>query len=138
MRTCPYCGVAIESIHGTGSAAIEERGKTTKRAMDVYSCGACGGEFALVRGRVTKMLLRARDVDGMRLRLDRATASNKVLKRRVSDLLRENRSLAASLRASKEKDRTRNLWSRVTELETQVAFLRKEKGRLEEHLARLG
>jgi ssDNA-binding Zn-finger/Zn-ribbon topoisomerase 1 len=138
MRPCPYCGVVIESVHGTGTVTIEEDGKTTKKAMEKYSCPACGGKFAVVKTRRESMLIPARDVEGMQARLARATAGNESLRKKMNELVRETRSLRASLKTARENAYYRSLQGRVTELEQHVEFLRKEKGRLEEQVARMG
>jgi uncharacterized Zn finger protein (UPF0148 family) len=139
MRPCPYCGVVIESVHGTGTVTIEgEDGKTTKKAMERYSCPACGGEFAVVKTRKEGMLIPARDVEQMQARLARATAGNVSLKKKVSELGQETRILRASLKTARESAYSRSLQSRLAELEQHVESLRKEKGRLEEQAARMG
>jgi len=138
MRPCPYCGAAIESAPGAGKASVEEGGKVVTKAMEHYTCQACGRKFGVVKGRAESVLIPAKAVDEMRARLERALATNESLRKKASQLASETRSLRASLKTARETAYSRSLQSRMTELERHVESLRKEKGRLEEQLALMG
>ncbi|MGA2663674.1 MAG: hypothetical protein ABSF83_01845 [Nitrososphaerales archaeon] len=138
MRPCPYCGAAVESAPGAGTASIEEGGKVVTKAMEHYSCQACGRRFGVIKGRTESLLVPAKAVDEMRVRLGRALAANESLRKKAAQLASETRSLKASLKTARETAYARSLQSRMTELERHVESLRKEKGRLEEQLALMG
>jgi DNA repair exonuclease SbcCD ATPase subunit len=138
MRPCPYCGVTIESNPSTGTATLDMAGTSSKKAIEGYSCPACGRKFTVVKSRSESLILSTKEVELMRKRLDKSAAGNESLRKKVGDLTSEARSLKASLKTAKDNAYARTLQSRLSELERHVESLKKEKGRLEEHLARMG
>jgi predicted RNase H-like nuclease (RuvC/YqgF family) len=138
MRSCPYCGVVIESAPSAGTASIEESGKVATKAIEHYTCQACGRKFGVIGGRTESLLISAKAVEEIRVRLGRALAANESLRKKASQLASETRSLKASLKTARETAYSKSLQGRMTELERHVESLKKEKGRLEEQLARMG
>jgi predicted RNA-binding Zn-ribbon protein involved in translation (DUF1610 family) len=136
MRVCPSCGTTIVSA-SSSSASVEidyGGGKASRRSLDQYSCEKCGSHFAVLRGRGDVELVPTKDISTVFARLKRAESSNEILRKRVSSLGAEKRSLAGALKRAKEMSYTRTLQTKVDQLEQQVAYLKKERGRLQERL----
>lgn len=92
----------------------------------------------IVKSRKEYLLVAAKDVERMRSQPGMANVAKENLRKNVNELVREKRRPSESLKRAKGSAYSRSLRSKLEGLEQQVEYLREERGRLEEHLARAG
>ena len=140
MPSCPSCGTAIASPSKVFTVIVEpkegERG-LTQRKVGMYSCEKCGTKFPTVVSRQHYLVVPDDQMEKIQTDIKTLKKTNQELERRVQTMDKEYTDLQKSLERSKKDNETRMLEAKLDALEKHVAYLRKEKGELEEKATRL-
>lgn len=139
MPACPNCGTAIATPAKLFTVIVEpkegERG-LTQRKVGMYSCDKCGTKFPTVVSRQHYLLVAEDQLGKIQTDLKNLKKTNQELERRIEAMDKEYANLQKTADRSKRDAETRVLESKLEALEKHVAYLRKEKGELEEKATR--
>ena len=103
----------------------------------MYTCGKCGTKFPTVISKQRYLIVAEEQLKAIQDELVSVKKGNEDLGTRVQGMAEQQREMESSMvKAAKEND-IRRLQAKLTELEEFVAFLRKEKGELEQKASRL-
>ncbi len=111
-----------------------ERG-LTQRKVGMYSCDKCGTKFPTVVSRQHYLLVAEEQLGKIQTDIKNLKKTNQELERRIEAMDKEYASLQRVVDRGKRDAETRVLESKLEALEKHVAYLRKEKGELEEKAA---
>lgn len=140
MPTCPSCGTAIAAPSKVFTVIVEpkegERG-LTQRKVGMYSCEKCGTKFPTVVSRQHYLVVPDDQMAKIQTDIKSLKKTNQDLEKRVQMMDKEYADLQKSLDRNKKDSETRILEAKLDALEKHVAYLRKEKGELEEKATRL-
>ncbi len=140
MPSCPNCGTAIATPTKLFTVIVEpkegERG-LTQRKVGMYSCDKCGTKFPTVVSRQHYLLVAEEQLGKIQTDIKNLKKTNQDLEKRIGAMDKEYADLQKVVDRSKRDAETRALESKLEALEKHVAYLRKEKGELEEKASRL-
>lgn len=140
MPSCPSCGTAIAIPSKVFTVIVEpkegERG-LTQRKVGMYSCEKCGTKFPTVVSRQHYLVVPDDQMEKIQTDIKTLKKTNQDLEKRVQMMDKEYADLQKSLDRNKTDNETRVLEAKLNALEKHVAYLRKEKGELEEKATRL-
>lgn len=135
MPACPNCGTPISTPTKVFTVIVEpkegERG-LTQRKVGMYSCEKCGSKFPTVVSRQHYLVVPDDQMDKIQTDIKSLKRTNQDLEKRIQLMDKEYADLQKSLEQSKKDTDTRVLQAKLDALEKHVAYLRKEKGELEE------
>ncbi len=135
MPSCPNCGTAIATPSKVFTVIVEpkegERG-LTQRKVGMYGCDKCGTKFPTVVSRQHYLVVPDDQMNKIQTDIKSLKKTNQDLEKRIQLMDREYADLQRSLERSKKDTDTRALEAKLNALEKHVAYLRKEKGELEE------
>jgi len=133
LPKCPNCGTSVASPTKVFTVIIEpkegEHG-LTQRKVGMYACEKCGTKFPVVVSR-QHYLIVAED------QLVQIQTDVKNLKKTNHDLEKRIALMDESLEKTKKDSESKVLETKLEALERHVAYLRKEKGELEEKATKL-
>ena len=135
MPACPNCGTAIAAPSKLFTVIVEpkegERG-LTQRKVGMYSCDKCGTKFPTVVSRQHYLLVAEDQLSKIQADVKTLKKTNQDLERRIQLMDKEYADIQKTLDKSKKDSETRVLEAKMEALEKHVAYLKKEKGELEE------
>jgi len=135
LPACPNCGTAISAPTKVFTVIVEpkegERG-LTQRKVGMYNCEKCGTKFPTVVSRQHYLVVADDQMNKIQTDIKSLKKTNQDLERRIQLMDKEYSDLQKSLERSKKDTDTRVLETKLEALEKHVAYLRKEKGELEE------
>ena len=139
MPDCPKCGNKEVSPTKSFSIIVEpskgEHG-LVERKVGMYTCSKCGTKFPTVMSRQRYLIVAAEQLKLLQDELANVKKDNQELVGKVQNMAREHRELQERMeRLSKDSEIDR-LEAKLTELETYVSHLRKEKGELEQRASK--
>ncbi len=140
MPNCPKCGNKEALPTRTFSVIVEpskgERGMT-ERKVGMYTCSRCDTKFPTVISRQRYLIVAEEQLKSIQGELTAVKKDNEDLNTRVRGMAEQQRELETAMdRTAKENDLKR-LMEKLSELESFVSYLRKEKGELEQRASRL-
>jgi len=135
MPSCPNCGTAVATPAKTFTVIVEpkegERG-LTQRKVGMYTCDKCGTKFPTVMSRQHYLVVAEEQLSKIQADVKNLKKTNHDLEKRIEAMDKEYAELQTAVERSKKVTETRILEAKVDALEKHVAYLRKEKGELEE------
>jgi predicted RNase H-like nuclease (RuvC/YqgF family) len=108
-----------------------ERG-LTQRKVGMYTCDKCGTKFPTVMSRQHYLVVAEEQLSKIQTDVKNLKKTNHDLEKRIEAMDKEYAELQMAVERSKKDTETRILEAKVDALEKHVAYLRKEKGELEE------
>ncbi len=108
-----------------------ERG-LTQRKVGMYTCDKCGTKFPTVMSRQHYLVVAEEQLSKIQTDVKNLKKTNHDLEKRIEAMDKEYAELQTAVERSKKDTETRILEAKVDALEKHVAYLRKEKGELEE------
>ncbi len=139
MPSCPNCGTAVATPAKTFTVIVEpkegERG-LTQRKVGMYTCEKCGTKFPTVMSRQHYLVVAEEQLSKIQTDVKNLKKTNQDLERRIETMDKEHAELQRAVDRSKKDNESRILEAKVDALERHVAYLRKEKGELEEKATR--
>ena len=140
MPNCPKCGNKEALPTRTFNVIVEpmkgERGMTERR-VGMYTCSKCGTKFPTVISKQKYLIVAEEQLKSIQDELESIKKGNEGLSSKVREMAQQQREMESSVvRAAKEND-VRRLQAKLADLEEFVAYLRKEKGELEQKASRL-
>jgi predicted RNase H-like nuclease (RuvC/YqgF family) len=140
LPSCPNCGTAIANPAKLFTVIVEpkegERG-LTQRKVGMYSCDKCGTKFPTVVSRQHYLLVAEEQLTKIQTDIKTLKKTNQDLEKRIQTMDREYTEIQKTFDVSKKNAETKLLEAKMEALEKHVAYLRKEKGELEEKATRL-
>ncbi len=135
MPSCPNCGTAIAAPAKLFTVIVEpkegERG-LTQRKVGMYSCDKCGTKFPTVVSRQHYLLVAEDQLSKIQADIKSLKKTNQDLEKRIQLMDKEYADIQKTLDRSRKDSETRVLEAKMEALEKHVAYLKKEKGELEE------
>ena len=135
MPSCPNCGTAVPAPTKLFTVIVEpkegERG-LTQRKVGMYQCPKCDTRFPTVMSRQHYLVVAEEQLGQIQTDIKDLKKTNQDLEKRVQLMDKEYADLQKTLDRSKMDADTRVLQAKLEALEKNVAYLRKEKGELEE------
>jgi septal ring factor EnvC (AmiA/AmiB activator) len=135
LPSCPNCGTAIAAPSKLFTVIVEpkegERG-LTQRKVGMYGCDKCGTKFPTVVSRQHYLVVAEEQLSQIQADIKDLKKTNHDLEKRIQLMDKEYAELQKSLDRSRKDAETRVLEAKLDALEKHVAYLRKEKGELEE------
>jgi predicted RNase H-like nuclease (RuvC/YqgF family) len=112
-----------------------ERG-LTQRKVGMYTCDKCGTKFPTVVSRQHYLLVAEEQLVKIQTDIKNLKKTNQDLEKRIGAMDKEYADLQKVVDRNRRDAETRVLESKLEALEKHVAYLRKEKGELEEKATR--
>jgi predicted RNase H-like nuclease (RuvC/YqgF family) len=135
LPSCPNCGTAVAAPAKLFTVIVEpkegERG-LTQRKVGMYNCDKCGTKFPTVVSRQHYLVVADDQLNKIQTDIKTLKKTNQELEKRVELMDKEYAEMQKTLDRSKRDSETRVLEAKMEALERHVAYLRKEKGELEE------
>jgi len=135
LPSCPNCGTAVATPARVFTVIVEpkegERG-LTQRKVGMYSCEKCGTKFPTVVNRQHYLVVAEEQLNQIQTDIKSLKKTNQDLERKVQAMDKEYIELQKRLDRNRKDAETRVLEAKLEALEKHVAYLRKEKGELEE------
>jgi predicted RNase H-like nuclease (RuvC/YqgF family) len=135
LPSCPNCGTAVAAPAKLFTVIVEpkegERG-LTQRKVGMYNCDKCGTKFPTVVSRQHYLVVADDQLNKIQTDIKTLKKTNQELEKRVELMDKEYAEMQKALDNSKKDSETRVLEAKMQALEKHVAYLRKEKGELEE------
>ena len=140
MSNCPKCGNKEALPTRTFSVIVEpskgERGMTERR-VGMYTCSRCDTKFPTVISRQRYLIVAEEQLRSIQDELNAVKKDNEGLNAKVKGMAEQQRDLELAMdRTAKENDMKR-LREKLSELESFVDHLRREKGELEQKASKL-
>ena len=140
MPNCPKCGNKESLPTKTFSVIVEpskgERGMTERR-VGMYTCSKCDTKFPTVISRQRYLIVAEEQLKSIQDELSAVRKENEGLGVKVKQMAEQQKDFESAMdRTAKEND-VRRLREKLSELESFVGYLRKEKGELEQKASRL-
>jgi len=135
LPSCPNCGTTVENPARVFTVIVEpkegERG-LTQRKVGMYSCEKCGTKFPTVVGRQHYLVVAEDQLNQIQADIKSLKKTNSDLDKRIQMMDKEYEDLQKKLERTRKDSEDRALEAKLDALEKHVAYLRKEKGELEE------
>jgi len=135
LPSCPNCGTAVATPTKTFTVIVEpkegERG-LTQRKVGMYTCEKCGTKFPTVMSRQHYLVVAEEQLSKIQTDVKNLKKTNHDLEKRIETMDKEYAELQRAVDTGKKDNESRVLEAKVNALEKHVAYLRKEKGELEE------
>ncbi len=113
-----------------------ERGMTERR-VGMYECSKCGTKFPTVISRQRYLIVAEEQLKSIQDELSSMRKGNEDLSTKVRGMVEQQRELESSIQRTAKENEVKRLQTRLSELEDFVAYLRKEKGELEQKASKL-
>jgi uncharacterized protein (DUF3084 family) len=140
LPNCPKCGTKVALPTRTFTVMVEpekgERGMTERR-VGMYECSKCGTKFPTVISKQRYLIVAEEQLKSLQDELGSMKKGNEDLNTRVKGMAEQQRELESSIERAAKESEVKRLQARLTELESFVAYLRKEKGELEQKASKL-
>ena len=140
MPNCPKCGNKESLPSRTFSVIVEpakgERGMTERR-VGMYACSKCGTKFPTVISKQQYLIVAENQLKSVQSELGSLKKGNEELRTKIHELVEQQKELENTMERAAKENEVRRLQTKLTELETFVDYLRKEKGELEQKASKL-
>ena len=140
MPSCPNCGNKEALPTRTFNVIVEpakgERGMTERR-VGMYTCGKCGTKFPTVISKQRYLIVAEEQLKSIQDELESVKKGNQDLGAKVQGMVQQQREMESSIVKTAKENDVKRLQAKLADLEEFVAYLRKEKGELEQKAARL-
>jgi TolA-binding protein len=113
-----------------------ERGMT-ERKVGMYTCSKCGTKFPTVISRQKYLIVAEEQLKSMQEELNSMKKGNEELNVKVEGMVQQQKELESSMDNAAKESELKRLQAKLGELEEFVAYLRKEKGELEQKASKL-
>jgi len=108
----------------------------TERRVGMYTCSKCDTKFPTVISRQRYLIVAEEQLKSIQDELGVVKKENEGLSAKVKEMVEQQKELETAMdRTAKEND-VRRLREKLSELESFVGYLRKEKGELEQKESR--
>ena len=135
MPSCPNCGTAVATPTKTFTVIVEpkegERG-LTQRKVGMYTCDKCGTKFPTVISRQHYLVVAEEQLGKIQTDIKNLKKTNHDLEKRIEAMDKEYTELQRVVDRGNKETEAKILEAKVEALEKHVAYLRKEKGELQE------
>jgi len=135
LPACPNCGAAVANPARVFTVIVEpkegERG-LTQRKVGMYACDKCGTKFPTVVSRQHYLVVAEEQLGQIQADIKNLKKTNVDLDKKIQSMDREYSDLERKLERTRKDAETRVMEAKLDALEKHVAYLRKEKGELEE------
>ncbi len=139
MPNCPKCGNREALPTRSFSVIVEptkgERGMTERR-IGMYTCSKCATKFPTVVSKQHYLIVAEEELRKMQDELKAVKKDNDDLLGRVKSIESEHIALQKTLARNQKNSEIHELESKLGELESYVAHLRKDKEELEQRASR--
>jgi hypothetical protein len=140
LANCPKCGNKEALPTRTFNVIVEpvkgERGMTERR-VGMYTCSKCGTKFPTVISKQRYLIVAEEQLKSIQDELDSVKKGNDDLNAKVQGMVQQQREMESSIVRTAKETEVKQLQSKLADLEEFVAYLRKEKGELEQKASRL-
>ncbi len=140
MPNCPKCGNKESLPTRTFSVIVEpvkgERGMTERR-VGMYTCSKCGTKFPTVISKQRYLIVAEEQLKSIQDELSSMKKGNEDLNTKVRGMAEQQRELESNMERTAKENEVKRLQTKLAELESFVAYLRKEKGELEQKASKL-
>jgi septal ring factor EnvC (AmiA/AmiB activator) len=140
LPNCPRCGNKETLPTRTFNIIVEpaqgERGMT-ERKVGMYTCSKCGTKFPTVISRQKYLIIAEEQLKSIQEELNSLKKGNEELNTKVDGMAHQQREMESSMDHTAKESELKRLQAKLGELEEFVAYLRKEKGELEQKASRL-
>lgn len=135
MPACPNCGAAVNNPARVFTVIVEpkegERG-LTQRKVGMYACDKCGTKFPTVVSRQHYLVVAEDQLSQIQADIKSLKKTNSDLDKKIQSMDSDYADLQRKLERTRKDAETKVLEAKLDALEKHVAYLRKEKGELEE------
>jgi len=139
LPVCPSCGTATDTPSKVFTVIVEpsegERG-LTQRKVGMYQCSKCNTKFPIIVSRQKYLVVAEDQLRKIQGDLKDMKATNQGLEQKVNGLMKDQEELQEALKQKEKESQLQQLEIKVSALENQVSYLRKEKGELEEKVSK--
>jgi len=139
LPACPNCGATATTPTRLFTVIVEpkegERG-LTQRKVGMYQCAKCDTRFPTVVSRQHYLVVAEDQMTRVQNDLRDLKKTNQGLEKRIEAMSKQHADFEKTITRTKSEADTALLEAKVEALEKHVAYLRKEKGELEEKAAR--
>jgi len=140
MPSCPKCGNKENLPSRTFNIIVEpsggERGMT-ERKVGMYTCSKCGTKFPTVISRQKYLIIAEEQLKSVQEELNSLKKANEDLNTKVRGMAQQQREMESSMDQAAKESELKRMQAKLNELGEFVAYLRKEKGELEQKASRL-
>ncbi len=103
----------------------------------MYTCSNCQTKFPTVISKQRYLIVAEEQLKSIQDELTTMKKGNEDLNTKVKGMAAQQRGLESSMQRTAKENEVRRLQAKLSELETFVRYLRKEKGELEQKASRL-
>ena len=140
MPNCPKCGNKEALPTRTFSVIVEpskgERGMTERR-VGMYTCGNCGTKFPTVISKQHYLIVAEEQLKALQDDLNSMRKGNEELETKVKGMAQQQKEMESNIERTAKQHEMQRLQAKVSELESFVGYLRKEKSELEQKVSKL-
>ena len=140
MPNCPKCGNREGLPTRTFSVIVEpskgERGMTERR-VGMYTCSKCDTKFPTVISRQRYLIVAEEQLKSIQDELNAVKKDNDGLNTKVKGMAEQQKELESAMERTAKETEVKRLKEKLSELESFVGYLRKEKGELEQKASRI-
>jgi septal ring factor EnvC (AmiA/AmiB activator) len=140
LPNCPKCGNKEPLPTRTFNVIVEpvkgERGMTERR-VGMYTCSKCGLKFPTVISKQRYLVVAEEQLKSIQDELGSVKRSNEELTSKVKGMAEQQQEMESSMEKAAKENEVKRLQAKLAELEDFVAYLRKEKGELEQKASKL-
>ena len=140
MPNWPKCGNREVSPSRTFSVIVEpakgERGMTERR-VGMYTCSKCDTKFPTVISKQRYLIVAEEQLRSIQGELTTVKKDNEELQTQMKSMARGQKELEGTVERAAKEYEVKRLETKLSELETFVEHLRKEKGELEQKASKL-
>jgi len=102
----------------------------------MYQCSKCNTKFPIIVSRQKYLVVAEDQLRKIQSDLKDLKATNQTLEQKVNGLVKDQEELQETLKRKDKESQVKQLEVKLTALEGQVSYLRKEKGELEEKVSK--
>ena len=102
----------------------------------MYTCSKCGTKFPTVISKQKYLIVAEEQLKAIQSELSSVKKGNEELNAKVRGMSEQQREMESSMDKVAKENELRRLQAKLAELEEFVAYLRKEKGELEQKASR--
>ena len=109
----------------------------TERKVGMYTCSKCGTKFPTVISRQKYLIIAEEQLKSVQEELNSLKKANEDLNTKVRGMAQQQREMESSMDQAAKESELKRMQAKLNELGEFVAYLRKEKGELEQKASRL-
>jgi predicted nuclease with TOPRIM domain len=102
----------------------------------MYQCSKCNTKFPIIVSRQKYLVVAEDQLRKIQGDLKDLKSTNQELEHKINGLIKDQEELQETLKQTERESQLKQLEVKVTALEVQVSYLRKEKGELEEKVSK--